>query len=112
MSRLLIGIDSLTRNNGAHVATRAMITALRERGVSIDLMMGCRTDDVAGLEGVRQHVLKKPTSGLRWFVAGLYRRFKLAPVPRWVMDPFGKARRLMRQYDTILVVKRPWGLTP
>jgi len=103
-NNLLIVIDSLTRNNGAHVATRAMIAALRKRGVSVDLLLGLRTDDVEGIEDVSQYELQEPKRGFRWLVSGVCRRMKLAPVPRWVMDPWGKARRLMRQYDTILVV--------
>lgn len=104
MSRILIVCDSLGCNNGAHVATRRMIAALRGRGVAIDLLLGCRTDDAEGLEGVRQYELPKPQRGLRWFVQGVYRRFRLGPTPRWVLDPWGWARRLMRTYDTVLVV--------
>jgi len=104
LKRLLIVIDSLTRNNGAHVATRAMIAALRKRGVVIDLLLGRRTDDVEGLEGVDQYEFQEPQRGFRWFISGIYRRLKLAPAPRWVLDSRGNAHRLMRRYDTVLVV--------
>lgn len=101
---LLVAMDSLTRGNGAHVATRAMVAALRARGVAVDLLLGRRTDDVRGLEGVTQLVLPEPSHGLRRLVQGLWRRLRLAPVPRWVRDPGGRMRRRMRRYDTVLVV--------
>lgn len=103
-TRLLIVTDSLTRNNGAHVATRAMISALRSRGVTVDLLLCNRTDDMVGLEGVRQYEVPLPKRGLTWLAWGIYKRLKWAPVPKWVLDPFGTVRRVIRQYDTVLVV--------
>ena len=103
-TRLLVVVDELSRQNGAGVATLLMIPALRARGFSVDLLCGRRTDDLAELDGVRQFELPEPRHGIRYLVQGVFRRLKLAPAPNWTFDPDGAVRRLMRTYDTVLVV--------
>ena len=66
---LLVVIESVNFNGGAHVATWAMIDALVARGWRIDVMTA-----------------SEPTDAMR-------RRLHLGWVPNWTIDPTGAVRR-------------------
>lgn len=106
--RLLVVIDTVNFNGGAHVATWEMIDTLKARGVTIDILTGSDLNDKMRnrLEGCRVYVITNPfpRKGFRFLVQGICRRLKLGWVPNWTIDPRGEWRRKIAAYDTVLVI--------
>ena len=105
---LLVVIESVNFNGGAHVATWAMIDALVARGWRIDVMTASEPTDAMRrrLAACAIHVMDAPfpRHGVRHVVQGVCNRLHLGWVPNWSIDPTGAARRLAADYKTTLVV--------
>lgn len=106
--KLLVVIGTVNFNGGAHVATWAMIDALRACGVEVDILTGSEPNETMRkrLAGVRVWVMESPfpRKGVRYLVQGVCRRFKIGWVPNWTIDPSGKWRKKAAEYDTVLVI--------
>lgn len=106
--KLLIVIDTVNFNGGAHVATWEMIDALKARGVTVEILTGSEPNEKMRnrLEGFQVHIINNPfpRKGVRFLVQGICRRLKLGWVPNWTIDPSGEWRRKIAAYDTILVI--------
>lgn len=106
--KLLIVIDTVNFNGGAHVATWEMIDALKARGVTVEVLTGSEPNEKTRnrLDGSQVHVINNPfpRKGFRFLVQGICRRLKLGWVPNRTIDPRGEWRRKIATYDTVLVV--------
>lgn len=105
---LLVVIETVNFNGGAHVATWAMIDALVARGWRVDVMTASEPTDAMRrrLAACTIHVMDAPfpRHGVRHVVQGVCNRLHLGWVPNWSIDPTGAARRLAANYKTVLVV--------
>ena len=104
--KLLVVIGTVNFHGGAHVATLAMVDALKARGVTVDFMVGSEpnAEIAARMSGSRFFVVPFPKKGFRWFVRGICNRLHLGWFPNWVIDPGRKWRKMAAQYDTIAVI--------
>lgn len=106
--KLLIVIDTVNFNGGAHVATWEMIDALKARGVTVEILTGSEPNEKMRnrLEGFLVHIINNPfpRKGVRFLVQGICRRLKLGWVPNWTIDLRGEWRRKIAEYDTVLVI--------
>ena len=106
--KLLIVIGTVNFHGGAHVATWAMIDALKARGVEAEILTGCEPNEEMKerLKDVPIHMMEDPfpRKGLRFFVQGICRRLRIGWVPNWTIDPSGTWRKKAAQYDTVLVI--------
>lgn len=93
MKKILYVIDRPGLNGGAHIATEALIRALRGRGLCVDVLSAISRQSFWGL--IRRAYLRLP--GKR-------------TLPRFLQDPFGCLRRKMCRYDVVCVMSEESSL--
>lgn len=106
--KLLVVIGAVNFHGGAHVATWAIIDALKARGVEVEILTGCEPNEEMKkrLASVKIHVMEDPfpRKGVRFLVQGICRRLRIGWVPNWTIDPSGRWRKKATEYDTVLVI--------
>lgn len=106
--RLACVIDSVNYNGGAHSATWAMMDALSQCGINIEVFTAYEpTDNVKRrLGNYTMHVISDafPRVGFRHFIQAVCRRARLGWMPNWALDPMGYWRGMLSQYDSVVVI--------
>ena len=101
--RILYVIDERGLTGGAHIATELLISALRERDYTVDVMEAIRRNSFWG----------KIQRGYLRILSFLPKRIsnRLNHHPSFLRDPFGFKFRRMKQYDTVCVMSENSSLS-
>lgn len=106
-ARILYVMDDASRNGGAHMATRSLISELVRKGLSVDVLCtrGPTCQQQKNTLGVRFFIFAVRSGVIKRVAFGLWRR--LLPCysyPDWLIDPFYRVRKLMTHYDVVCVM--------
>ena len=94
--RILYVIDERGLTGGAHVATELLITALRKRGYTVDVMEAIRRNSFWGIIQRAYFRFRSvlPLSLSKW----------MTPHPLFLRDPFCIKSHRMKKFDTVCVM--------
>ena len=113
--RVLYMVDNFTACGGAHVATKKLIRKHLEEGdcvgvVHLDHIANCIKKEYKDVEFYHFPLVRY---SFRWFLQRvIYKWFNSAVYPCFLIDPWGKIRRIMRSYDVVCVPSEESILRP
>lgn len=107
--KILIAIEDVNFNGGAHVSTYALLAKLLELGVKVEILTLAKPNKTteAKLKGVSVNVVQVPCGTIGHCLRGSLRRFGIRWYPNWTLGLAGKWYDYAASFDTVCCLGEP-----